>query len=624
MNLYLIENDSSVDSILSSDHYSPGQDIIICFNYLCYLRLKKEKDNHLFFFTEDLLNKQDYKQLHNITDFFAQNWYKSNGIDQTLYQGLSLGKLVEITFSRTYMLSILVKYGEVIRKVVQKWPDIDTLYYDLCNSENYFFLYGDDRGKFFNKQMLVQSVAQQLKLKTYFLEAANLIPSKCVVYKHAFPLRRAIKQKIIFAIYSSISILIQIFYFNQKQKNQIYILGISHKKSILSHLSPSLILSSHITWLTILKALFTGTSLLDFDQIKYRLNISEEAFIESLKEKFLKTNNEQFLNYTFSYNNIDYSPLYMNTVKDLIVNVFPHLLNYTGKVRKGIRKKHIGTIIINEENDEKLRAVLYASHLEGKQSVFVDHGIMGINQAQKVCNRDLSDVVVCSGDFYKSYYMDHSKHKREYHSFGNPSMDPYPIQKRKKISKIKNVLFLTYQYAFYGRLDRFAYQGKYFEEIYSTFDELDSLGIEIYYRPHPGERREYHDYLMNFFSVDQKKINYIDNQSFTSLIRDMDLVISNTSTCYFESIAAGVPTIFMEPYLIPGSLLLPCSSQNPEEVIRVSTGKEIIQIVKDNYKDPEKLNNFVERFLTLYSNNYIGQLDGNAWKRILDYINSCQ
>lgn len=183
MHLYLLENDQTVDLMLSSRSYTAGQDVIICFNYLCYLRLKDEKETHQFYFVEELINAKEYQQLHAITDEFAQNWYKLSGSDQTVHDGISYGELVEIVFSRKYMASILVKYGEIINKAVQKWPNIKTIYYDFSNRENFFYLDADDRGNFFNKEMLVQIVAKQLGLEACHIEVYALIPSAHVVHK---------------------------------------------------------------------------------------------------------------------------------------------------------------------------------------------------------------------------------------------------------------------------------------------------------------------------------------------------------------------------------------------------------------------------------------------------------
>ena len=120
MNLFLVENDRTVDLYERSPEYHEGKDVTVCFNYLVYLRLKKEGGKHVFIFIEDLFDAEDYKSLHSVTDHFAFNWYRRDGKDHALIGGTSFGEMVRVTFSRTYMLTILVKYGEAIRKSVKR------------------------------------------------------------------------------------------------------------------------------------------------------------------------------------------------------------------------------------------------------------------------------------------------------------------------------------------------------------------------------------------------------------------------------------------------------------------------------------------------------------------------
>ncbi len=142
MNIYLIENDRTIDRILASGDYAPGKDVIICFNYLVTLRLKKENGAHVFKFVEEMLTPEDYDRLHSASDRFATEWYRPNGKDLTLYDGVSYGDLCRTNFTRIYMTHILVKYGEVIRKVAEQWPKTVTIYYDFSNDQNSFHLFG--------------------------------------------------------------------------------------------------------------------------------------------------------------------------------------------------------------------------------------------------------------------------------------------------------------------------------------------------------------------------------------------------------------------------------------------------------------------------------------------------
>lgn len=615
MNLYLIENDKTIDKILSSPLYSPGHDNIVCLNYLCYLRLKKEEGNHTFVFVEDLLTEEDYEELHSSSDRFARTWYMYNGVDQTLHNGVSYGELVEPVFSRKYMISILVKYGEVIRKAFKKWPYIKLVYYDLSNSENFFCVFVDDRGKFFNKQLLVQTVCNQLKIKTYYIEAEKPIPSAIFAFIRTPSVIPTFKQKLISLTLSILTKLINHANSLQKQKNKTYFFHALNLYKLVSYGAKYLILPALTKDILRPRILFSGPTFLNFEQIQHEFDNNELSFLQKLDSRLLSSTDALNIECDFNLNGINYREIYKTAIKDILSNTIPNLLRYIGQVRLGIKKFNISQIILNDTLDEKCRATIKACGLEDIKSIFVDHGIVGHACAQKAADRFKPDVLITPSSFNPYCFA------LDPLPLGNPSMDPYTRNKRKRISSIKKVLFLTYEDNFYARLDRFAYQEKYYKEIFSTFDRLIAAGIEIFYRPH-YENIDYHRYLFDFFGIDISRINYVNSNKtpFPKSIYKMDLMVCNVSNCFFEAQAAGVPTIFFEPHFNKNALLPPFNGAHGKEVLRVSTGKELLQLILNNQNDPKYLNDFLDNFLEKHAPLYMGNLDGMASKRIIEFV----
>ena len=75
----------------------------------------------------------------------------------------------------------------------------------------------------------------------------------------------------------------------------------------------------------------------------------------------------------------------------------------------------------------------------------------------------------------------------------------------------------------------------------------------------------------------------------------------------------------MEPHFIPDAFYPPLNGKYGDEVIRLSTWEELLDIVKANQHDPEYFNTYLENFYSKYSGTYLGQLDGAAGKRVIDY-----
>lgn len=630
MNLFLVENDYSIDNIFRNSDFFRSGDIIICFNYLAYHKLSNRQSDGNFYFIEDLLSKDDYRMLHNIADYFAENWYKINGEDKTVLEGISYGEITGSCFSRNYFLSMLVKYGEAIRLAKHKWKDISTIYCDFVNTSNYFLYREDDGGKFFNKRKLVELVAHQLGISVFFLKCPRPIPSAHIVKKKAGnsnlkqTIAKGLRNVFHYCTEKVFSIISVLFFHSYRKRKHIYVFSYFNTKSFLLNSAHQVIASGVLLkgiWKSLLKLFFSGLTIVDFKRIKYRYSDSESLFIGKLEKTFLSKNTYKMYDSVFSFNGINYGKIFYPAVQNIVQDIIPSLVYYNGQVKEAIQKYNIGTIIINDEIGEYQRAIIKVCATTKVSSVFVDHGIQAHRHAQKIYDRAESDIVICPGVFYKEYYLQQTRKDRVCPVLGNPSLDIYAGRRREKISRIKNILFLTFEDNFYARLDRVAYQEKYYAEIFPLFNVLLGAGIKIFYKPN-SENRQYHEYLFDLFSVDKNNINYVDGETFSAVVYKMDLMVCNVSTCFYEAQAAGVPTIFFEPCFNKEALLPPLSGENGKEVLRASNGEELLKLIEAGISDPTYLNTFLNTFLEKYAVQYIGNVDGNSSKRIMDYVES--
>ncbi len=146
MKLFLIENDiTDIWKLLGEE------DVILCFNYLPYLLFLKNGFGGRVLFIEELFSRADYHELHRITDSFASKWYQTDDGVLSVHNGISYGEITSIMFNRTYMMGVLVKYGEAIRKALTLFSP-DDIYCDFSDEHNFFHLYLDDKGRFFSKE----------------------------------------------------------------------------------------------------------------------------------------------------------------------------------------------------------------------------------------------------------------------------------------------------------------------------------------------------------------------------------------------------------------------------------------------------------------------------------------
>jgi len=617
MNIFLVENDRTVDLIKTMPSYSEGIDVIVCLNYLPYARIKRDRGNHKFYFVEEFFSHDDYKTLHSMSDDFAFNWYRHDGVDRTFRQGISYGDIAKITFSRTYLITVLLKYGELINKAVARWPQAEKIFYDLSVSSTSFVHYADDEGRFFNKHRLVEQVCKQLNRECVLMPPVTPIPSLRITRKHAHG-RKLLSQRIKDVIKALLIKTNSLVSATRKNNGNIFFFSYFNINTILEYMKDGFIISGSDSDILNPRRFF-NSRFLQLEDVKYKLSNDEKSFLKSLERSYPDELPGASLKDFFILNGIDYAFLYYPAIRDIVLNVIPDLLEHVGRIKNVITRFGISNIIVNEEIDERFQAVIAACKAAGIKSTWVDHGIQGYNIAQKVCARGKSDQIICAGSFYSEHYRAQSKGSSRCIALGNPSLDIY-AGRVKHVTSIKNVMFLGFEDSFYSRLDRFVYLEKYYEEMFSIFKELRSLGIKIYFKPHPGDKKEFFDYLLDFFKIDPSEAVYITDIPYSRVVYDMDLVVCSVTSCFYESQAAGVPTIFLEPFFIPEALLPPLNGIHGEEVLRVSTGKELLQIISENRDNPDKLNFFLKRFRETYSSRYMGELDEMAGKRIVEYL----
>jgi len=603
MNLYLIENDQTIPLILNSSEYDKAIDHIICINYLPYYTLQNQKTTANFSFIEDWFDQKEYDQLHYQTDKFTKQWYRKEDKDITTFEGISYGQIIEPVFSRHYLVGILVKYGELIRKAVEQYHPT-CIHFDFSNQRNSFFYYLDDAGKFFNKEKIVIDVSKQLNIPSVKIIPPKYIPS---AFNERITSQSSsnMTESILFKIRSIIEKTLNL----NTDNNGIYFFAYFNQESLLQ-ICPEQLVIPHIPLKHIFnkKFLLSKIKFFDLNQSDDELTKEHQAFIKSLQ----KSKNTE---YSYIYNHINYTSFYSIIINEIICNQLVILLRFKQALQRNLRKLKIQKLICNAIGDEKAQLLLKLCSQQNITTFFVDHGIQGHNYYTRASQSKVSPIVAVMPSKFNPYNGLSTKVM----PLGNPVMDNYPVTNRKRIKQIKKILFLTFEENFYLRFNRYMYQEAYLKEVYKAFPYLIENNIEIYYKPH-HENQQYHKYMFNFFKVDTSKINYIEGYNFTDLIKEVDLMVCSVSSCFYEAQAAGVPTIFLEPKMVENTLHPPMYSQNPEEVLRVSTGEELIEIIKKNKDNPDSLNQFLDNFLCNYAQKYMGKLDGKASNRIMNSI----
>ncbi len=358
--------------------------------------------------------------------------------------------------------------------------------------------------------------------------------------------------------------------------------------------------------------LFQGHSVMNAENRSENLSNADREFLNGISQKLLNAQSEVA---EYIFNGIDYSTFYRRAIAQICSHNIPKLISFHNDFSRKLSEHQIDMVIGCDPQSEVSRIKREACKKIGVTYAFLDHGIQ-CHRPQSSLARLVDFDIIFSAGTYDPYETD----KRNI-CLGTPNLDMYPVSKRKSVKRIEKIMFLTFEEGFYARLDRFAYQEKYLAEIIPLFRILVKMGIQVFYRTH-FENRAYHEHIFDFFQVSDVNFEFVNTglNPFHEQIYEMDLLVSNISSCFFEAQAAGVPTIFFEPEVIEGALALPLCGKNWDEVIRISDGKDLLKVINRNINDATELREFLENFLRVHATKFMGPLDGKAGQRIIDYL----
>jgi hypothetical protein len=616
--LFVLENESSVVPLLASGDYRAGEDRIVCLNWLALIRMRRAGTGHHFVFGDDLLTADDLGALQERVDAISFGWFRPSGQDVTLVDGISIGELAVGVPASSYFAGVILKYGEIIRQAVSRWPGAECVVHDLAGEGISVQQWIDEDGGLFDKGRLVVQVAGQLGLITVFRTPPRPLIAAFVSNRQSKSKSkpfRALGLWLRTGLEGASNILNRVTCSLRPVGRRIYLFPYDNNQGkLLTRLDRRFILRA-MPSTKIGSLLLAGVAFLDFGR---GLTQGEDVALPigaSSVELFRAGQPDPQWRQLFVHQGVDYFDLLRPTLAAIADRILPALAVHTWAVRRHLRREGIGTLVLNDTLDERNRAVVAACRVEGVRSVFVDHGIMGLRHRSRTCDRAEPDLVIKPGSY------DPYRHRTTRTlALGNPCMDAYAPGRVRPISAIRRVLFLSFEDNFYARMDRFAYQEKYYEEVFSIFPALQAAGIEILYKPHPGESQGYHDYLFRFFDVNASRLRYVQQRPFAKVIREVDLVVSNISSCYYEAQAAGVPTVFMEPAYLADAVNPPLNGESGRDVLRTESGAELLALILGHKNAPGPLLEFLQTFLREQAPLYMGPLDGKVSERILEEV----
>lgn len=603
---YVVENDASVDAILASPEFHSGRDVVVCLNHFPYHRLSQLGEIASVRFIEDFFSQEDNEDLHQAVDEMLTAWPRHIGFDSLEHDGLPFDEIVEITFLRFYLFHIAIKWGELLRRIKQEYPEIRLLAHDLTNETSSFYTLTNDRGWVFDKQQLMRSVCGQIGLAIRHLPPPSPVPSAYtspIPHTESQPLTlfERLQRRLLYA---------RNFLVPGHNRDQAYLFYYFNQRLLL-HAFKGGVVASGFSW----RDLLGKQRYLAFEELPSDHRPEDKTFLEGLAKRA-----DALTDYLggkgLTWRGIDYAPLFFPACAEVLRTQVPRVLRYARQMQSGIRRLGVSTVVLNDVMTEMGKTQIAVCRSLGVRTAFVDHGIMPIRN-RLAASRGINPDCILKPD---AFDLKHDPYPygldAQSMQLGNPVMDFYAKSMRKRVKTVRKVMILPYSCNYYARMDQFSYQEGYYLELFSVVPRLLSMGVKVVVRPH-GERQQYFNRVFRLLSIDTTRLVWSPwSKRFNQAIREVDLLVCHASSTYYEALAAGVPAVFFDPAFNPDAHFPPITGRNYDEVIRISSGQELVDLVSRNRLDASELRNWVEHFLNKHAPRYLGPLDGGASRRI--------
>ena len=116
------------------DNYNPKLDKVICLSYTSSVEFKKIY-NVDFLLANDLFGGNDYDLINEYFNNCINSWKFYNGKDFTNFEGISYGTVVQSALYNDFNLINLIWFGDVVKKIFDRFPDANELNSDVPSYE---------------------------------------------------------------------------------------------------------------------------------------------------------------------------------------------------------------------------------------------------------------------------------------------------------------------------------------------------------------------------------------------------------------------------------------------------------------------------------------------------------
>jgi len=618
MNLFFVSYLSTIEKIIegcceSILTFDTSNDLIICDNWLVFNRAQ-EKGIQGFIY-DDILDSSDCTKIDNYCLKIAKNWYKSNGIDFTLFYDISLGSLCEFEFLYSFLFPY-IKFLFSVRKIIEKYSvdniisdySKDSMKYNILLKVSYscgvkLALY---ETKSDNQISILFPIIIKRMWKSSFKRNGEYIIGKIlnlVSLLNLFISRKSKYDRILFLFYRSMLPLLIEFGAIRYPFMPIY-----YKRFPFSQWKK---------WSVLLRVLFRGTQVMCLKHSNLReIDLYDLSKIECCWQ--VAREDSKYIS-MFVFESFQINDLIMPYLENIIKEKFKEITKTVLSIISNMKKFNISLVALPNDATAESRMIIGVARKLGIKSVVLQHGLpfMRNNDDGKT-----ADLMVTWTEKVNEIYNSYGVPMTKLVSIGNPGADVYfrlkgKIDRKYFVSDVikrkYRVLLITYPFglfsSFYAEKDPEIY-------LFSALEALSTISlVNIIIKINPSESLNYYKLLLKKSQF--PTVRLFHKKDISSLIANCDLIIAPESTTIIEACTMGKPVICLNVTTHKIEYGVPANGKCGIPVCKNS--KELRDMVC-NYFVSGRFRMRSQIYEKEIVRKYLGIIDGKESARVLNYI----
>ena len=323
-----------------------------------------------------------------------------------------------------------------------------------------------------------------------------------------------------------------------------------------------------------------------------------------------------------TFNGIDYSSYLLETRREMLREMLLPAIIIFSQIRRMLKVFEPDCVILNGEGNIPARSVISLARNGDFKAIFVRHGFntysqnfypMGYNNPHVVYVVHGTDHLV----EYGTHLPDSEKPRRVLAS--NPGLtEMVGLRDHYQKSGKGRVLALGFSAAQTQTVTRVRSFDRYTIDLFTAARKLIDQGITFSYRPHPSDNIEYITYALDQMGL-TGQVEIETSPTFRDAILEFDVVISNVTSCHYQALFAGWPTIFYEPDFVRRRFIgLPAAADIDSPIAQ--TPNELVAMVNEALDPDSAVARFPGEFATTYAPRFLGPEPMNADKGVSGFV----